>query len=80
MKSQCFLATEVMESRFPRLKMINWFDVQKNESEIGGSFIDWSVTYSPEISSHFVERLPTGRLIFADEIKFLAVEFKPEDG
>ena len=72
--------SEEVFDQFPRLKMINWFDVQKNESEIGGSFIDWSVTFSSEIRSNFVERLPTGRLIFADEIKFPPVEFNREDG
>ncbi len=54
--------------QFPRIKMINWFDVIKNEAEIGGSHIDWSVTFKSEIRDAFFESLPIDILIFADDI------------
>jgi len=55
---------------FPRIKMINWFDIRKNESEVRGSFVDWSLTYSPLILDAFLLDLPYENMIFADEIPF----------
>lgn len=54
--------------QFPRIKLINWFDVIKNEAEIGGAVIDWSVTFNPEIRNLFVKSLPMDKLIFSEEI------------
>jgi hypothetical protein len=50
---------------FPGLKMINWFEHAKNESEVGGALVDWRVTGSPLISQQLRADLPVDRLIFA---------------
>lgn len=54
---------EVFE-RFPRLRMINWFEWDKQESEIGGERIDWTVTVDSTIRRAFLEDLPVERLVF----------------
>jgi hypothetical protein len=51
--------------RFPRLRMINWFEWDKAESEIGGDRIDWTVTRNPAIRAAFVADLPQDELRFA---------------
>jgi hypothetical protein len=61
---QQVFAPEVFE-RFPRLRMINWFEWDKAESEIGGDRIDWTVTQDPDILAAFVADLPRDRLRFA---------------
>lgn len=61
---QQVFAPEVFD-RFPRLRMINWFEWNKAESEIGGDRIDWTVTLDPEIRAAFVADLPIDRLVFA---------------
>ena len=57
-------------SGFPRIKMINWFEWRKFESETG-CIIDWTVTSNPELAGAFVSELPLDRLIFADELERL---------
>ncbi|MGN6443023.1 MAG: hypothetical protein ACTHL6_14145, partial [Arthrobacter sp.] len=44
-------------TRFPNLKMINWFEWDKNEVEVNGR-IDWTVTNSPAIRGPFTAALP----------------------
>ena len=61
---QQVFAPEVFD-RFPRLHMINWFEWNKPESEIGGDQIDWTVTQDPEILAAFVADLPHDHLRFA---------------
>lgn len=54
-----------VSDEFPRLKMINWFEWRKNESEIGGATIDWRLTSSQEMTRAFTSELPPW-LVFAD--------------
>ncbi|HEU0073544.1 MAG TPA: glycosyl hydrolase [Dehalococcoidia bacterium] len=42
---------------FPKLKMINWFEWRKFESEVGGE-VDWTVTRDPELRAAFHAALP----------------------
>lgn len=42
---------------FPNLKMINWFEWDKNEVEVNGR-IDWTVTNTPAIRDSFTAALP----------------------
>lgn len=44
-------------AKFPNLKMINWFEWDKNEVEVNGR-IDWTVTNSPSIRDAFTAALP----------------------
>jgi hypothetical protein len=53
-----------IERDFPRLRMINWFEWRKAESEVGGAVIDWRSTSTPEVSAAFRADLP-GWLRFA---------------
>ena len=46
------LATE-----FPQLKMINWFEWDKNEVEVKGR-VDWTVTNTPAVREAFTAALP----------------------
>ena len=44
-------------SQFPAIKMINWFEWEKPESEIGGQVVDWRVSHDKEMLSAFVATL-----------------------
>jgi hypothetical protein len=44
-------------AQFPRLKMINWFEWDKQEAEVKGR-VDWTVTNSPEVREAFTSSLP----------------------
>lgn len=43
--------------RFPRLRMINWFNWNKQETEVGAR-VDWTVTSSRALTAAFVNDLP----------------------
>jgi hypothetical protein len=45
------------EAQFPQLKMINWFEWDKEETEVKGR-VDWTVTNTPEIRTAFTAALP----------------------
>lgn len=51
--------------QFPRLRMINWFEWDKAESEIGGDRINWGVTRDATILEAFATDLPRAYLRFA---------------
>ncbi len=44
-------------AQFPNLKMINWFEWDKNETEVNGR-IDWTITNTPAIRDAFTAALP----------------------
>jgi hypothetical protein len=50
-------------TRFPRLKMINWFEWRKPESELGGATVDWTVTQTPSILAAFQADFPRDRFV-----------------
>lgn len=52
-------------SAYPGIKMINWFEWDKKESEVGGVVIDWRVLGSPEVAEQFRTDLPVDKLVFA---------------
>ncbi|ACL38437.1 conserved hypothetical protein [Pseudarthrobacter chlorophenolicus A6] len=43
--------------QFPQLKMLNWFEWDKDEAEVGGR-IDWTVTSTPALRDSFAAALP----------------------
>ncbi|MET1064385.1 MAG: glycosyl hydrolase [Arthrobacter sp.] len=43
--------------RFPQLKMINWFEWDKNEAEVNGR-VDWTVTNTPAVREAFTSAMP----------------------
>ena len=45
--------------RFPRLRMINWFEWDKQEREVGAR-VDWTVTRSPQLVAGFRRDLRAG--------------------
>ena len=47
-----------LPQRFPQLKMINWFEWDKYESEVDAR-VDWTVTDDPELRKAFTAALPT---------------------
>lgn len=47
-----------LPQRFPQLKMINWFEWDKYESEVDAR-VDWTVTDDPELRTAFTAALPT---------------------
>ncbi len=49
----------------PGIKMINWFEHAKTESEVGGALVDWRALGSPTIAAQFQADLPMGMLTFA---------------
>ncbi|MDO8705323.1 MAG: glycosyl hydrolase [Sulfuricaulis sp.] len=57
---------------FPGIKMINWFEWKKFESEVGG-VIDWRVTFDPEITKAFMNDLPRQGLIFATDLQGISI-------
>ncbi len=44
-------------AEFPQLKMINWFEWDKNEVEVKGR-VDWTVTNTPAVREAFTAALP----------------------
>lgn len=44
-------------ARFPQLKMINWFEWDKEEEEVKGR-VDWTVTNTPAVRDAFTTDLP----------------------
>jgi hypothetical protein len=62
--SQAFSAE--VRRRFPRLRMLNWFEWDKHEVEINGR-VDWTATTSPAVRSAFRRALPSW-LRFADAL------------
>ena len=42
----------------PRLAMVNWFEWDKQESEVGGR-VDWTVTRTEEVRAAYRDGLPT---------------------
>jgi hypothetical protein len=44
-------------ARFPQLKMINWFEWDKDEEEVKGR-VDWTVTNTPAVRDAFIAALP----------------------
>lgn len=48
---------------YPGIKMINWFEFRKQESETGGAMIDWRVMGNDSIASAFKADLPVDLLV-----------------
>lgn len=48
-----------LPGRFPRLRMINWFEWDKQEREVGAR-VDWTVTHSPQLVAGFRRDLRAG--------------------
>lgn len=40
---------------FPKIKMINWFDIMKNEAEAKGNIVDWRISGTSEIRQAFID-------------------------
>jgi hypothetical protein len=55
-----------VHARFPRLRMINWFEWRKDEAEVG-RVIDWRLSASPELAHSLLADVPAGWLRFADD-------------
>ena len=54
-----------LATRFPQLKMVNWFEWDKHETEIG-AHVDWTAAGHPASRDAFVADLPD-TLVFAPE-------------
>jgi len=50
---------------YPGIKMINWFEQAKPESEVGGALIDWRALGTTAIAAQFRSDLPMKMLTFA---------------
>ena len=61
-----------IESRFPHLKMINWFEWDKYETEVDAR-VDWGVTVDPALRAAFRDALPDW-LRFAENVDFCSVD------
>jgi hypothetical protein len=57
---------EVAED-FSAIKMINWFEALKYESEVGTT-LDWTVTYKPALLHAYLDDLPRWSLLFATDL------------
>ncbi len=58
--------------RFPRLKMINWFEWDKYEVEVDAR-VDWGVTIDPQLRAAYRKALPDW-LRFAENVDFCGVD------
>jgi Glycosyl hydrolase family 26 len=45
-------------ARFPRLRLINWFEQEKDERDVPSSRVDWTVTRDPQVLYAFRRDLP----------------------
>jgi len=59
---------EEIPVRFPRLRMINWFEWDKYETEVKDR-VDWTVTFNPKIRTAFRGALPNW-LQFAEDVDY----------
>ncbi len=62
---------------FPGIKMINWFEERKYESEVGTT-IDWTVTFNPVLRQAFLNDLRRSRLLFATDLPDFSLEGKQQ--
>lgn len=51
-----------IKERFPKIKMINWFEVLKEEAEVNNNIVDWRVTRDRDILTDFVNHLRPANL------------------
>lgn len=51
--------------RYPAIKMVNWFEWTKPETEVGNAIVDWTVTSAEPVLSVFRDDLPVEVLRFA---------------
>lgn len=65
-------SAEVAED-VPGIKMINWFEARKFESEVGTT-LDWTVTSNPVLLQAYLDDLPRSRLLFATDLPDLSPE------
>ena len=52
-----------VRDRFPRMRMINWFEWRKQEPEVG-AVIDWRISANPALLP-LLDEVPAGWLRFA---------------
>ena len=64
-------------SNFPQIKMINWFEVRKQETEIQNSVVNWAITQDARTLLPFKQDLPTDSLIFAGEAEGILMTYLP---
>ena len=55
-----------IRSEFPQIKMVNWFEWRKTESEVG-RVIDWRLGADPALARSLLDSVPEGWLRFADD-------------
>ncbi|MBA3236445.1 MAG: hypothetical protein H0T59_10740 [Chloroflexi bacterium] len=55
-----------IRTEFPRIKMVNWFEWRKTESEVG-RVIDWRLASDPALARSLLDSVPKGWLRFADD-------------
>ena len=60
--------SQEVANNFSGIRMINWFETRKFESETG-SKVDWSVTFDPDLTSLFMKDLPRQWLIFSSDLE-----------
>ncbi|HEY6747185.1 MAG TPA: glycosyl hydrolase [Mycobacteriales bacterium] len=53
-----------LPARFPRLRLINWFEQEKDERDVPASRVDWTLTHDPEVLYAFRRDAPDW-LVFA---------------
>ncbi|MCF6174385.1 MAG: hypothetical protein L3J71_01320 [Victivallaceae bacterium] len=46
--------SEESRTQFPMIKMINWFEWKKSESELGGTVVDWRISNKFDILESFI--------------------------
>jgi glycosyl hydrolase family 26 len=46
-------------ARFPRLRLVNWFEWRKNEAEVG-SVVDWRISVDPKLRASFLAAVDNG--------------------
>jgi hypothetical protein len=61
----------------PRIKMINWFEWRKPESEVGNAVVDWTMSSNPALAAAFLKDLPRDHFLFATDLPGLGITSKP---
>lgn len=61
----------------PKLKMIAWFELRKQETEIQNAVVDWRATGRTDLADAFREDLPIDRLIFSGMAPRIYTTFVP---
>jgi hypothetical protein len=59
--------SDAVREAFPRIRMINWFEWHKYETEVDGE-LDWRISADPALGRELLSTAPSDWLLFAEDL------------